>query len=402
MTAIKLLGMIILLVFITSCGSFEMKIDSSETDNTKTEFYEPNVLAATMYQIEDEVNGVKIQKGVRLEVLLEDNSTDVVVYNFSKPQDIGTGTDTMIINGILDRAYTEQSLECFQQLHNIYLNPITREEAININNPNGWIWINNIFYEFLTPLPEDYPANENCSFEGLRTYQSGDYTSPSRTFPRKVTVKLLGDIERPFFSKDEIRATILLNVYGDPKPKSLHTEYFSTKGKQSCNLDLENDTFLFDKSLKLQSKYPYLFPLDFPYAEIFNIDPSIITEKTLAVNGDLLNLRGTAYFTKDRIEIKFHRKVGNVIYIFVKYLLLIYFIHKLNNSIKYSRKTLSKIDRLKKIAFGYVIPIVGSITIVTLSYKFLFTLIMIVPLIMFINLSKTIIKKYFLKKKEAS
>lgn len=381
---------IIFLLVAMLSNSKGLLTDSTTISSNKT--YYPDVIAATLYPIEKIIDGRKAQIGMKVEVILKDGSTDAVIYNFSKPEDMGKGKNVMVLNGVLDGAYTSESLECFLMMHNISLMKISKEEAIKLNNPNAWIWINNTFYQFIDSELSDEP--KDCKINDLKVYANWDYISPSRVFPRKVTIELVSEIHEPFFGVNKVKPTILFFPYGDPVPEKLEASYNNGNKDRSITIPLENGKFEFEEELLLESKNSYLFPFDTLSAKVYGISPPIINEKELNVSGNLLNLEGIALFEKDKITIRFNRKPSYILAVVFSDIILIILFLKLKRTIKYIRKKSIRKSLFKIILWDYCIPIVGSVAVVTFSYKFLFNILTIIPMIILIQIGITLFKKF--------
>ncbi len=394
----NVLGGLLLVIFILNGCNIYPNMPSEGLDlesNNTTSTYNANIKAATIFPIEVQIGEERILRGMKLEVVLEDDSLDEVFFNLSYPPDIGQGENAMVINGYLIRAFKPESLPCFLKLKNISLKEISVEEATKLNNPYAWIWYGNKFFQFQAiPMKEDITKNvTNCSLDRLWSFKSYEYTSPVRVFPRKITIELTGEINDLFFNRYEIKPMIVLSVYGEPIPDQLHTEFINLDGSYVYDIPLKNNSFIFDKKLKLNSKYAFIFPFDSPYAEINNISPTIIREKEIPIEGKLLNLDGTAYLNHNNIKLKFKRKPFYKLKVIMAEIVLLILLIMLKRKIKYLKKHSLQFKIILKNAWSLIIPIIGSIITITYSFEFIFNLLSLIPLFILVQILFLIPKK---------
>jgi len=314
------------------------------------------------------------------------------VLNFSDPENVGTGENMMALSGLIQVAFTEKGLECFQELYNFSLQEISLQEAKKLKDPNKWLWINNTFFKII-PKSNILRPN-NCSIQDLKTFNKGTHNT-NTVLPTRVEVELIGNISNIFFAESEIKPTLIFKVFGNPSFNKLHTEYIDLKGNKSYDIQFDDSFFIFDKNLKLNNKYIFAFPWDIQYSEIYNIYPHVINSITvpISIKNQNPSLDGKGYFTQNYIKLEFKRTYFYKLKVIISELFLVVLLFRLKRKIIYLKKgTINFKLFIKNIE--NLFSIIGFIMVITYSFKFIFNLISLIPLIILIQILILSFKKF--------
>lgn len=373
---------------------------NKEIDTTRENYTPEEYEAVSNFSIERLVNNISIENkeklgfdpnlpaletGMIITSFYPDGQTYRVKLNYSYPEDLSKiiGRNVMVINGFMMRSFMEESFFCWEKQQKIRLIPISTKEATELESPREWVWYNNQFYKKIF-----FEYNSSCQETQLVVYNEGNYQAQAFKIPKKVRVGLVGNSTDLFFNKwDEIVPAIELGIQGDLVEDHISLEYEDLEGIKKIKLERRGNFFIFDKKIKLESINPYFYPFDQPSATIYNISPGIVIDREIPIDGSLLDLEGIAYFSKEKITLKFKREALYQFKVIFAEVTLLGLLIRLRKKIKYmKRKSINKLENIKEIAKGAAFEIIGLFATVTYSYKILFNILTIFPFLILMSI----------------
>ncbi len=274
-----------------------------------------------------------------------DGRAGYITENFSSPEDIGTVENMMIVDGILTKALTKESLDYFLDANCLRLKTINLTQAKNLDK-NRWIYYENNFFQVL--------LNKSClakplDKQKLNYYQTGSYTTNVFIAPTEFLVEIIGDIDPLDPTIPDIKPIITLETSSPSNLSQIKLKYLYRGNIKEEYLVSKGGLFIFEGKISPNERYDFFYPFSNKKYEIFEIFPNVIDNLEIPISlPEDSNFIGSAMFSKDTIQITLKQNLGLKIIILFLLGAIIFSFYQFDRQIKRMDKLSLKIDSLIK------------------------------------------------------